>query len=595
MFYRQKKGLTLIESLVGVAIFMMIAISVYEGYARVLALVGSSRLKVTATALANEQFEIMRNLPYQDVGLLSGIPSGKIDPEQDITRDGYQFTVKTTVRNIDDPFDGTLGGVPNDLAPADYKLAEVEISCLSCKNFDPLVFSTHVAPKNIEGASDNGALFIRVFDANGDPVSGADVHVENNQEIPAISIDDTTNNEGMLQIVDAPPGVEAYEISVSKPGYSQEQTYTSGAPGNPNPVKPHSTIAVQQVTQISFAIDKVSTLNVESVTETCSAVGSIDFSLSGSKLIGTAPDVLKYDQPHVTNGSGVKSIADLEWDSYNFDFTDTVYDVIGLIPLFPVSLGPNTSQDLKLIVKAKNPNSLLVTVKDAATQLPLSGATVTLEKTGYSRTETTGRGFLGQTDWSGGGGQENFTDATKYFDSDGNVDTANPAGEVKLLDVFGNYSASGEITSSSFDTGSSGNFYQITWEPQDQPVETGLDSIKFQIATNNDNATWSFKGPDGTLNSFYTLADQNINVAHNGDRYLRYKAFLSTASTTLTPNLSDIAFTFTSSCVPPGQVFFSGLTADDYTLTVSKAGYQDFVDAVSVGAGWQERQVILAP
>jgi type II secretory pathway pseudopilin PulG len=437
--YSQKSkvnSFTLVEVLVGIAVFIIIAVSVYQAYARAMEAVRLLRIKTDAIALANEQFEIMRNLPYADVGISGGIPSGKIPHIQNLTRDNILFTVETTIRNIDDPFDGTflLG---TDTAPSDYKLAEIKISCSSCKNFSPLTFSTHVAPKNLEMASTNGALFVQVFDAVGQPVQGANVLIKNNQPPPLcqvcpIEINDTTNNDGMLQIVDVPPGISAYEITVSKPGYSKDHTYLAGAPENPNPSKPHANVAVQQLTQISFSIDKVSTLNVSSVTQTCAGVGNIDFSLQGSKLIGTNPNVIKYSASHVTNGSGRETISNLEWDTYNINFTDTAYDLAGSIPLGPFALNPGIDQDLKFVVEPKNPRALLVTVKDAGTQLPLSDASVQLSGTGYDITLTTGRGFLRQTDWSGGSGQEDFTEPTRYFASDGNIEIADPIGELRL-------------------------------------------------------------------------------------------------------------------------------------------------------------------
>ena len=84
---------------------------------------------------------------------------------------------------------------------------------------------------------------------------------------------------------------------------------------------------------------------------------------------------------------------------------------------------------------------------------------------------------------------------------------------------------------------------------------------------------------------------------HNGDRYLRYKAYLSTASSTLTPVLSDVMFTFTSACVPPGQVLFQDLSNGDYDLTVTAPGYADFTSTVTVDAGtpWQEVTAVLVP
>lgn len=590
-----KKGFTLIESVVGVAVFIIIAVSVYQAYIATMNAIRASSLRITVTALANEQLEIARNLSYADVGIVGGLPSGKIPHTQTLTRNGTEFIVETIVRNIDDEFDGTIGGSPNDLSPADHKLVEIEISCASCNNFQALQFTSVISPYALETASTNGALFVRVFDALGQPVVGADVHIENNQALPSFTIDDTTNNDGFLQIIDAPPGSEAYEITVSKSGYSTDMTYQTGAVGNPNPTKPHATVVTGQVTQISFVIDLVSALNVSSVRDTCSAVSSIDFSLDGSKLIGTGPDVLKYSASHITDEDGRKIITGLEWDTYNFTLIDGLYDIAGTIPLSPFTLNPNTNQDFKLIVAPKDPQSILITVKDASTQLPLSDTQVRLEKSGYDATLITGRGFIRQTDWSGGAGQDDFIDSTKYFDSDGNIEINNPVGELNLKKIFENYESSAYLTSSTFDTGSASNFHQILWLPQGQPPDTGSDSVRFQVATNNDKIIWDFLGPDGTAGTYYTLASQDINSLNNGNRYFRYRAFMQTASTTWTPTISDVSFTFTSSCVPPGQVFFTGLDSGDYTLTVSKTGYQTLSDTITISSSWQQHEVTLSP
>lgn len=590
-----KSGFTLIEAIVGLTIFAIIAVGVYQTFSMATQLIYVSRLMITSAALSTEQFEIIHNLPYADVGIVSGIPSGVLTASQNITRDNANFLVETTIHNIDDPFDGTIGGTPNDSSPADYKSVEITISVPGNSRFKPQTYTEYVAPKNLENSSTNGALFVRVFDANGQPIEGANVHIENNSTTPATIIDDVTNKDGDLQIVDVPPGIEVYEITVSKTGYSQEKTYPNGDPGNPNPVKAHATVLMQQVTQISFAIDIGSTLNVESLTETCGSISNVSFSLVGAKLIGLSPDVLKYSEIFSTNASGVKTINNLEWDTYNLTITDSLYDLAGTISPIPFSLTPGSTQDVKVVTSLKNPNSLLVGVKQGGSGLPLSGATVKLEKTGFESELITGRGFLRQTDWTGGSGQDNLTDQTKYFSSDGNIETNNPAGEIKLKDAFGEYAGSGALISSTFDTGSVSNFYQIIFTPQDQPVQTGADSVKLQVATNNDNATWSFKGPDGTDGSFYSAADTNINSVHNGDRYFRYQIYLSTASTTYTPNVGEISFTFSSLCVPPGQVMFSGLDNDSYTLTISKSGYQTSVENINISQPWQQHEITLMP
>ncbi len=595
MSFLHQRGFSLLEVLIGIALLAFLSIELYASYVKIVEVIEATRLKLAASALANEQIEIARNLSYSSVGILGGVPAGLLTHVQTLNRGGIDFTATTTVRNIDDPFDGTIGSTTkNDLAPADYKLIAVEIGCALCKSFFvPLTLTSTVAPRNLESASTNGALFIKVFDATGAPVSGAAVHIENS---PAgIIIDDVTDAGGELQIVDTPPGAGVYAITVSKAGYSSEQTYPPGGFDNPNPVKPNPTVATQSLTQASFAIDKVSTVNVTSTTNTCSAVGAIDFTLTGTRLIGTSPDIVKYSSAKVTSAGGTLTISNLEWDTYRLTPTDSAYDLAGSIPALPLILNPNTTLDLKLIVVPKNQKSLLVTVKDASTGLPISDATVNISQGSFSDTLTTGRGFLRQTDWSGGAGQVDFTDTTKYFSSDGNIDTGNPAGDLTLVSVFGQYQTNGTLTSSTFDTGSPSNFASLTWQPGSEPPETGAQSIKFQLASNNDKTTWSYLGPDGTAGSYYTTPDSTISNNHNGNRYMRYKLLMNTASTTFTPTISDVAFTFTSDCVPSGQVFFSSLATNDYTLTITKAGYQPYSGIVTVASPWQETIITLSP
>lgn len=588
--------MTLIELLIASAVFLVVSVALYQTYVGLFRTVSHSRVLLSASSLATELFEITRNMPYDDVGVSGSVPDGLLEHVATYSRDGIAFVATTTVRNIDDPFDGQIGEVPNDTSPADYKLVQIEIGCPSCRTFTPLIFTTTVAPKNLEIASTNGALFIRVFDANGQPVQGASVHIENNAATPAIVIDDVTNAEGLLQIIDVPPATEAYEITVTKSGYSSDQTYPPGDVSNPNPLKPHATIVLQQVTQVSFFIDTLSSLNVQSVTPTCASVGGLDFDLNGTKLIGSTPDVLKYSTSHVTDGTGAKTINNLEWDTYTIDVTDGAYDLAGLIPLLPPTLTPDSHLDLQIVVVPSDPDALLVTVKDIATQLPITDAEVDLDGT---ETQTTGQGFLGQTDWSGGPGQDIFSDETSYSESDGNIDVTTVPGNLTLDNFAGSFVSAGELESSAFDTGSASNFYQIQWEPTNQPVETGADSVRFQAATADEvtaTTTWDYVGPDGTNATYYTLADQNIASVHNGHRYFRYKVFLSTADTNFSPTLSDISFVFTSACVPPGQVVFGDVGLGLHTVVVTKSGYQTYTsEPFSLDGYFTSHEVDLVP
>jgi hypothetical protein len=61
-----------------------------------------------------------------------------------------------------------------------------------------------------------------------------------------------------------------------------------------------------------------------------------------------------------------------------------------------------------------------------------------------------------------------------------------------------------------------------------------------------------------------------------------------------TPTVDNIGIEFSSTCFSSGQVFFSGLANDTYSITVSKSGYQDFTDSnILVSPGWQSYKVQL--
>ena len=590
-------GFTLIEIVVAMSVFFIVGVSLYGLFQRLIAYNTQARARVIATALANRMVEVARNLPYSSVGLVSGIPNGVLQPTQTIVESGIPFIVQYTIRNIDDPFDGTLGGTPNDLAPADYKFVEVSVTCSGCASpFTPVVVDTTVSPKSLEGSSSNGALFVHVFDAAGVGVSQASLHIQNSSS--TIIIDDTTDTNGDYELVDVPPGINAYSISATRMGYSSDQTYPPGATENPNPTSPDATVLAQNITSKSFAIDRTSTLAVATVNNVCNPVPSIGYLLNGSKLIGTSPDVLKYSVNHTTDGAGNETISNLEWDGYTPIIMGGAYDLAGSIPTFPLNIIPNSSQQLQLVLAAHSARSLLVTVKDAATLLPLTGVTVHLYDGGaYSQALLTGQGFSVQTDWSGGSGQVMYTDPRQYLTDNGGVDTILVPGDVLLAPAGGgNYVRSGTLTSSTFDFGTGINYSTLSWDPGSQATSTGADSVQFQIATSNDSATttWTYLGPDGTSASYYTVSGTPINAVHNLERYLRYRLYLQTANPVATPDISDVKITFSTGCTPPGQVFFPGLDLGSYNLDVSKSGYSTSSNVLDI-SGVMTNEVLLAP
>lgn len=582
------KGFTLVETLIALGIFAIVATALYFAYANVLDIFGASYLNLTALGAMDNELEIIRNMAYKDVGIQNGTPAGKLLAEKNITFGNTPFTVKTVVRNIDDPFDGTQGGVPDDTAPADYKLVEIEINCSDCPRFIPARTTTTVAPPGLETVTNKGTLIIKAFNASGQPISGANVSVVNNLVSPAINLNDVTDASGILKLVDTATSSAGYAITVTKSGYSSDQTYLPGAPANPNPLKPYASVFEQQITQISFVIDQVSTLNMKTQNNLCVGVGNVDFLQTGQKLIGTNPNVVKYSVTHVTNASGDKAVTGLEFDTYSFKNQDVPYEVSGFTPLMPIAVDPNGTYSLTWLMEPKTSSAIVVTAKNQSNQL-INDAKVTLTKSGFSEEKYTGRRFFTHTDWSG----------NQHDSKSVNMDELSPAGELHILQVGGKYASMSDewLTSQTVNFGTASTaFFNLTWNPTSQPAQAGVNSLKIQIAANNDNVTWNFIGPDGTGNSYYTSSNAQIHSSHNGKRYLRYKIILRTEDELVTPKLEDLTINFRSSCVSNGQAYFSGLSQATYTVTIEKSGYQTFTDtAVVVDENWEDYRATLTP
>lgn len=578
---RSQKGFSLLEVLIAMAIFSMFAGSIFFVYGNVIEIISRTRIRTLSSTLLNREIEIIRLLPYDKVGIVGGSPPGVIAQQRVEVYEGTQFLIKAYVRNVDDAFDGKLGGTPNDTAPGDYRIVELEVSCALCHGIPAATYTTWVAPQNLESSTNNGSLFVNAFDANGLPIAEADVKVVNNSTSPTITIVDQTNASGQLQLVDIPTSSSRYQITVGKTGYSTSMTYLAGAASNTNPIQPHATVASQQITAISFAIDKVSTLTMKTQDYLCAAVPSVTMTQSGAKLIGSGPNVLKYSTNFTTNSTGDKVVHPLEWDTYRFTNPSSTYDIAGTIPIAPITVNPNTSSSLVFVLDAKSSTSLLVTVKNSSGSAVL-GANVNITKGTTSITKVTGERSWTETNWSG----------ALYSGSDGNIADSSPAGDLNLKLVAGNYptNTNSYITSNTLDIGSaSTSLHSIIWNPVSQPAST---TLKFQLAGNTDNATWNYVGPDGTAATYFT-ATSSIGSILNDKRYIRYKAYFNTTSNIRTPSLQDITLSFDSGCIPQGQTFFPSLTTGTYTVTVSKTGYTTATSSVVVASGWQETVITL--
>lgn len=584
-----RRGASLIDVIISLGIVVFLFGGIYLVYFSLQDSIANIDARTAATTVLGQEMEVIRDMPYDSVGVVGGIPSGVIPPQQAVSLGNYTFTVQTTARNIDDPFDGVLGGNPNDTAPSDYKLLTLTASCPSCiNNFIPLSITTTIAPKNLESAGRSGDLFINVIDSGlwtgfSEPVPYANVRVTNSYVTPTVDFTDTTNASGVLQLVGVPTSTLSYHVVVTKDGYSSDRTYPIGAPENPNPKKKDATVSEQTVTGLTFQIDKMSKLNVHTRNNTCGAIGNVNFSIQGSedKVIGTDPTVYKFSTSSITDADGNFSFPGIEWDTYTLAVNGSSYNLAGTIPLNPLVINPSSTVDFMFVMRPAANLSLLVTVADVATGAGVEDASVNISKTDFFAAQTTGHAVISESDWSGTGG---------YSSQDGGIDpSSNPGSLVLMRNASGTYDTGVThwLISATIDLGSSSStLYSLSWNPASQPPSTGLESAKFQLAANNDNATWNFVGPNGTAGTYYTASSTISGLDNN--RYIRYEVFLSTEDTDTSPSVDDVTIEFNSICVPPGQVIFTNLSSGIYTVDVMAPQYNEATTSVSVASNYQQ-------
>ncbi|MDD5040454.1 MAG: prepilin-type N-terminal cleavage/methylation domain-containing protein [Patescibacteria group bacterium] len=763
---RTESGFTLVEVLVVLLIFSALFILMLNAFDNSFKGLQRSKAKLLAVEIANSQMEVLRNIDYYLLGTTTGSPQGSIQPTREQKQSGVTYTIATTIKYFDDPFDGCAGlavGLPpeqwsqcadgsvvekprdipaNQNNPADYKKCDVVVSWSTLSGDQSIKLSTIIAPQDLEGDTDKGFLLIKVIDANGAPVSGATVSITNTTVSPAVNLSMATNVLGQLLLLDLEPSQFSYVIRVAKDGYTTSRTcsmQTGGtactdAEGVPDPVLRDVSVHEGELDEVTFIIDKFSTLAVNSYNEFCEALDGIDFTLRGmDKKISNDPEIFKNVISFTTNAllNPHWSTAELEWDRYDLVVDTPGYDIAGINHDLALDILPNTSTTINVLLAPHTENSLLVTAKDSGTRVNVSDVTVRGVNTGetFDQSKITGQGFIQQTDWSGGFGQELYTDETRYF-SGTNVDTASTTGQVTLqkvsmpysfeedfstgnykdggsttadwnvpdqelrMDIEGGvypvgtvqymqtkplngqygkissatltatealngqtiryylsadggttfeqvtlgtlhvfaaagdelhvriemettdedvtpvvsdfevqyeldtYAASGELESSTIDLGSAAeghsDFTTLAWDLVAQPAETGETSVRFQIATNSDNSTWTYVGPDGTSATYFEGAAGDVHSSHDGNRYLRYKMFLSTEDIYYTPTVTDIRIGYTLECLPPGQAYFSDMPAGDYVLELHHPGYQDVNQTIKV-SGYTTVEVLLTP
>lgn len=391
---KNTQGQILLSILIAIAIFLILSHALFTLVASSFELVSFNKARITARHLAQEKMEDIKNLPYDNVGVVGGTPNGIVESEEKISRNDLSFTIKTDIFYVDDEFDDVA---PTDTTPEDYKRARIEVSWegVAASNKNPVVLVTDITA-NITSSAEGGTLIIVVVDANGDPVPQADVYIYSDAVVPTVDYSTKTDENGMVTRPGLAECIECYEITVSKEGYSEDRTYSISEV--PNPLKPHVSIFLDDVTQITFAIDTLGDINIfskNSRENLFASLGNVPFRMYGNKIIGTnvlAQPVYKYDEYLSTDGSGSLNLTDLEWDVYHIEMpTGTSYDISGTSPNLPLYLAPSDTLGFEFSVESHTDHSFFLTIKDPGQNLIASAsANLSESGSGYNETKYTG-------------------------------------------------------------------------------------------------------------------------------------------------------------------------------------------------------------
>lgn len=375
-----KSGFTLLEVVISLAILMMLFVAISKIVQSILENVIQSRIRTVALSLAQSQLEQIHNLPYVKVGTVGGIPPGSIQPQKTVIVNSQKYTIETSIVFIDDPFDQQT---PQDLVNVDYKRVRVQVTWEDDIESAPVTLLTNISPKGIETWQNSGTLVINVFNSQGLPVSGATVNIDNEILTPQIHTQTYTDNFGLVVYPGTPICNTCYKVTVTKAGYSTDKTYSTTEVTNP--LQPYATVLNGQITSMSFAIDQVGAVTLQSYNPSYNPTTNIQFTLRGQKIIGydINDDPVYKTSINSNTGGFTVQIPGLEWDTYELILTNFFHNLAGSNPIFPIALSPGSSLTVPFIAGPYSQSSLLLIVKDAQDQ-PLASASANLKNMGLS-------------------------------------------------------------------------------------------------------------------------------------------------------------------------------------------------------------------
>jgi len=326
-------GFSLVELVIASAVLFTVLMSVVGALVFSAQSAQMQRQKEGATNIANGKLEIARNLPYDNIGIIGGNPSG------DITATVVEgnYTINTAVKWQRDPANGKSMD----------KNVSVDVVWTQPRT-GHMTLSTNIFGKTF--LSDIGDVEVRARYLQDGRVAGSIA-------CSVAGMSDSTDGNGIAFFAGVPTGV--HDIAVAVPsGYVYDYTETQ-----------QRSVAPDSLTTIIVTFQKASSVNYtfrDSVTKQV---------ISGVALSLVKPDGAQFGTA-VTDAQGIATFANLVVNSYILNYTKSGYTSTAQ-SLSVTSEDSHSGIDVFLTPVAQV-GSLVVAVQDGNTT-PLKNAKVILQ------------------------------------------------------------------------------------------------------------------------------------------------------------------------------------------------------------------------
>lgn len=197
-------GTTLVELLVAIFVFGLIAAAVGANLAQGLDLTRTNRQRSVAANLAAQELDVVRNTPATSVTL------GLVTSMQNV--DSTAYTLRRTSRWVRQ--NATAGACDGGSGSRQaYLRVSVDVTWSRMSGIDPVSSDTLIFPKVGSFNRNTGAIAVKVRDRAATPKSDVQVAVVG----PGGTFSQTTGDDGCAYFAFLAPGT--YTASVSSPGY----------------------------------------------------------------------------------------------------------------------------------------------------------------------------------------------------------------------------------------------------------------------------------------------------------------------------------------------------------------------------------------